>query len=82
MKRNTLVACRVTFEKTQAQAAEDLSISEVYLRMLEAGTRNPGRDLTFKISEYYGKSAQELFPDIFQNEIMKTTANEQAAASA
>lgn len=50
---------------TQALVASELNISTVYIRMIENGTFTPGRDLMFRISERFGKSAEELFPDYF-----------------
>lgn len=53
---------------TQASVASDLGISTVYLRMIENGTFTPGRDLMFKISEYFGQPLAKLFPDYFEKE--------------
>jgi len=50
---------------TQAKVASDNGISTVYLRMIENGTYTPGRDLMFRLSNYFGISAEELFPDYF-----------------
>lgn len=68
MKRYPLIACRVAMEKTQAQVAADLLLSEVYVRKIEAGDKKPGRETIIKFARYYQKPVQELFPDIFAEE--------------
>lgn len=65
MKRERLVSERGKKEKTQLQVAEDLGISEVYVRKLESGVVKPGRDTMFKFEFYYKVTAKKLFPDIF-----------------
>lgn len=66
MERTTLKKCRLHVGKTQAEVAGDLNISEIYVRKLEAGHSHPGRKLMIKFERYYGKSAQDLFPDLFE----------------
>jgi len=39
---------------TQAKVASENGISTVYLRMIENGTYTPGRDLMFRLSDYFG----------------------------
>ncbi|PWK13120.1 helix-turn-helix transcriptional regulator [Tumebacillus permanentifrigoris] len=68
MKRYPLIACRVAIEKTQAQVAQDLQLSEVYVRKIEAGDKKPGRETIIKFARYYQKSVTELFPDLFAEE--------------
>jgi transcriptional regulator with XRE-family HTH domain len=51
---------------TQSKVAAENGISTVYLRMIENGTFTPGRDLMFKLSNYFGESPEGLFPDYFQ----------------
>lgn len=65
MKRERLIQERTKRKKTRAQVAEDLGISEVYVRMIENGTVKPGRDKMLLISEYYNLGLKTLFPDIF-----------------
>ena len=65
MKRLRLVLERKKRKLTQAQAAKGVGISTVYLRKLEAGTENPGRDTMISISVFYDTPAEELFPDLF-----------------
>ena len=50
---------------TQSVVASKLGISTVYVRMIENGTFIPGRDLMFKISDYFGEPVENLFPDYF-----------------
>lgn len=63
---------RVLFKKlrkvkgTQADVALQNNISSIYLRKIENGTCTPGRDLMFKLSSYFGESAENLFPDYFE----------------
>ena len=68
MKREFLILARKRKKVSQHQAAEDIGISEIYLRKLEAGTSKPGRNTLVKIEQYYGQSMRELFPDIFMPE--------------
>ena len=51
---------------SQKTVAEYLYISEVYVRKLEKGTRNPGRELMLKFEKLYSVSAKDLFPDLFE----------------
>jgi transcriptional regulator with XRE-family HTH domain len=68
MKRYPLIACRVELEKTQAQVAQDLDLSEVYVRKIEAGDKKPGRETIIKFARYYQKAVTELFPDLFEDQ--------------
>lgn len=65
MKRERLIHERTKRNKTRRVVAEELDISLIYLRKLESGDANPGRDLMFKFSEYYGRGIKILFPDLF-----------------
>ncbi|MFN2745810.1 helix-turn-helix domain-containing protein [Bacillus sp. z60-18] len=51
---------------TRKQVAERLGISEVYVRKIENGARNPGRETMLKFEKLYAVSDRELFPDLFQ----------------
>ncbi|WP_438497113.1 helix-turn-helix transcriptional regulator [Paenibacillus sp. IHBB 3054] len=51
---------------TQAKVAEANNISNVYLRMIENGTFTPGRDLMFRLANYFEEPAESLFPDFFE----------------
>ena len=65
MKRERLTSERIKKRKERFEVAEDLDISEVYVRKLEAGTVKPGRDLMLKFAAYYKVNERKLFPDIF-----------------
>lgn len=65
--RAKLVECRKSLNLTQVELARNLGISEVYVRKLESGTRNPSIALMIKIEKLFGISMKELFPDIFFN---------------
>jgi ribosome-binding protein aMBF1 (putative translation factor) len=67
-KREQLVIERNKINKTQEEVAQDLGISEVYVRKLESGMSKPGRDTMIALERYYGISMRELFPDIFLSE--------------
>jgi transcriptional regulator with XRE-family HTH domain len=52
---------------TQAEVAKQNGISAVYLRMIENGTFTPGRDLMFRLANYFESPVEILFPDYFCN---------------
>lgn len=66
MVRERLLTERLKRKLTQKQVAEKLHISEVYVRKLEKGDANPGRELMLKFENFYDVPARELFPDLFQ----------------
>lgn len=47
----------------QSKVASDLGVSTVYLRMIENGTYKPGRDLMFRLAEYFEVDVYVLFPE-------------------
>lgn len=49
----------------QEAVARDLGIDQRHLSKIELGKCNPSAPLLAKISEYYSRSVEELFPDIF-----------------
>ncbi len=51
---------------TQKEVADDLGITESYVRNIENGIFSPGRELMFKIGAYFGEPVEKLFPDIYQ----------------
>ena len=69
-KRHYFSSCRKS-KGTQAKVAKDIGISTVYLRMIENGTFTPGRDLMFKLSNYFDQPTDILFPDYFENTAIK-----------
>ncbi|MBO1514303.1 helix-turn-helix transcriptional regulator [Metabacillus bambusae] len=64
--RQRLVDERLKRKFTQKQVAEMLDISEVYVRKIEKGLRNPGRETMLKFEQLYGVQDRKLFPDLFQ----------------
>lgn len=64
--RERLVDERLKRKLTQKQVAEKLDISEIYVRKIEKGLRNPGRETMLKFEKLYGIQDRELFPDLFQ----------------
>ncbi|KSU63670.1 hypothetical protein AS034_05330 [[Bacillus] enclensis] len=65
MKRRKLIELRKQRNLTQRQVAESLGISEVYVRKIEKGDSNPGRETMVKFQQFYQYELTELFPDIF-----------------
>lgn len=51
--------------KSQTEVANVIGISQKYLSKLELEKRNPSIVIASKLSKYYRKSVEELFPDIF-----------------
>lgn len=50
----------------QKEAAVAIGISPKHLSNLERGEKIPSLVTAWKIAEYYGKSLEELFPDILE----------------
>ncbi|MGD6847258.1 helix-turn-helix transcriptional regulator [Rossellomorea aquimaris] len=65
MKRRKLIELRKQRNLTQRQVAESLGISEVYVRKIEKGDSDPGRETMVKFQQFYRYELTELFPDIF-----------------
>ena len=63
--RDKLVDIRIKNQLTQRQVASMLGISEVFVRKIEKGIRNPGRATMLKFEKLYSTSERELFPDLF-----------------
>ncbi|MFD9627703.1 helix-turn-helix transcriptional regulator [Peribacillus muralis] len=64
--RNKLVNERKRRNLTQKQVAEALDISLVYVRKIEKGERNPGRETMLKFEKLFGIQDRILFEDLFQ----------------
>jgi len=64
--RERLVKERRSKGLTQKQVAEIIGISEVYVRKIEKGLRNPGRETMLKFEILYKTPAKKLFPDLFR----------------
>ncbi|MEK4512894.1 helix-turn-helix domain-containing protein [Paenibacillus sp. FSL K6-2524] len=65
-KREFFSDCRKE-KGERKQVATDLDISIVYLRMIENGTFKPGRDLMIRMSQYFDRPLELLFPDVFDS---------------
>lgn len=64
--RHTLVLYRRKYSLTQAQLAVKLGISEIYVRKLESGSRNPSVSTMLLYQNFFKVPMQKLFPDIFE----------------
>jgi len=64
--RERLVQERTSKNLTQKQVAKQLGISEVYVRKIEKGERNPSLELILKFEDFFKVRDRKLFPDIFQ----------------
>lgn len=64
-KRKKLIDERLRRNLTRKQVADALQISEIHVRKIEEGTRNPGRQTMLKFEVLYDKTAEELFPELF-----------------
>lgn len=50
---------------TRIQMAENIGISEVYVRKIESGSSNPSIEVAKLFAEYFEKPLDYLFPDLF-----------------
>ncbi|ANY13506.1 helix-turn-helix transcriptional regulator [Latilactobacillus curvatus] len=50
---------------TQEELAKDLGVATVTIRKIESSDRNPSINTAKKISRYFGKNLEYIFPDIF-----------------
>lgn len=51
---------------TQKQVADAIGISAVFVRKIEKGLRNPGRETMLKFEKLYGIQDRKLFPELFR----------------
>lgn len=63
-----LLHLRKKHKLTQQGLAEKLGISTVYVRKLEKGVANPGRETLVKYEKFFGVDMKEMFPDLFFNQ--------------
>lgn len=63
--RSILKAEREKKKVTQEKLAKILNISEITVRSLENGTRNPSPKMARKYAIFFDKNLEYLFPDIF-----------------
>lgn len=69
--RDSLIRARGS--KSQICISAKIGISQKYLSKLELGQRTPSLKTAIKISSYYKKSVESLFPDIFVNNKLQET---------
>lgn len=50
---------------TQAELASKVNVSEIFIRKIESGDRNPSSKKAVEIAEFFNKPLDYLFPDIF-----------------
>lgn len=67
MERTTLLQLRKKYKLTQQELAEKLGISTVYVRKLEKGVVNPGRETLVKYESFFKTDMKKMFPDLFFN---------------
>lgn len=57
---------KVRGRRTQKEVATQIGISQKYLSKLELKQRTPSFKIANKISRFYKKSIEYLFPDLFE----------------
>lgn len=65
MERKLLKQLRLKQNLTQQELAKNLDISTVYVRKLEKGVANPGRETMLKYENFFEVDMRKLFPDLF-----------------
>lgn len=63
MVRRVLIDARA--DRTQEAVAMDIGISQQFLSKLELGILRPSSIVLARLSRYYSRTPEELFPDIF-----------------
>lgn len=76
LERKMLLHLRKKHNLTQQGLAEELGISTVYVRKLEKGVVNPGRETLVKYEQFFGVDMKVLFPDLFFNTNDKKLINQ------
>ncbi|TQR33995.1 helix-turn-helix transcriptional regulator [Brevibacillus brevis] len=69
IKRKNFVGYRKHFNKTQRDVAMAMGVTESHIRHIENGRANPDVKLLFKLSRYFGTTAENLFPDLINFEV-------------
>ncbi|MCJ8008939.1 helix-turn-helix domain-containing protein [Lederbergia wuyishanensis] len=65
MERKLLKTLRIKHKLTQQDLSEKLDISTIYVRKLEKGVANPGRETMIKYENFFETDMRKLFPDLF-----------------
>ncbi|MBC3889466.1 helix-turn-helix domain-containing protein [Acetobacterium paludosum] len=63
--RMTLIEERKKKNLSRREVAENVGLAEITIRKIEESKRNPSIKTARKLSIYYEKTLDELFPDIF-----------------
>lgn len=63
--RKYLIMLRKKNNLTQSELAKKLNISEVYVRKLEQGSRNPSVNTMLKYEQFFEEPMKSMFSDIF-----------------
>ena len=58
---NKMKEYRVELNKSQSEMAQELGITQRHVAFLETGDRRPSLDLAVRISQYFGKSIEDIF---------------------
>ncbi|WP_276328307.1 helix-turn-helix domain-containing protein [Cytobacillus horneckiae] len=65
MERELLKSLRIEMQLTQQDLSNKLSISTIYVRKIEKGVANPGRETMIKYENFFKTDMRKLFPDLF-----------------
>lgn len=78
MERKALIQLRKKHRLTQQELAKELGISTIYVRKIEKGDADPGRETLVKYELFFNENIKKLFPDIFygSNDIDKEKQND------
>ncbi|MBD8522315.1 helix-turn-helix transcriptional regulator [Lysinibacillus fusiformis] len=63
--RKVLAIKRIDAGYTRMEVASNLGLSEIFVRKLEEGGRNPSIKTMLKFQKLYDEPIEKLFPDIF-----------------
>lgn len=55
---------------TQRQVAQDMDITETYVRQLENGQSNPSVELLFSFAYYFETDVYQLWPDLSYKKVI------------
>ncbi|MFJ7646917.1 helix-turn-helix transcriptional regulator [Lysinibacillus sp. NPDC097279] len=64
--RNVLMTKRIDAGYTRKEVASNIGLSEIFVRKLEEGGRNPSIKTMLKFQDLYGEPIEKLFPDVFR----------------
>lgn len=67
--RSVLVQERKNRRLTRKEVSKALELAEVTIRKLEEGSRDPSIKTAGKLSLFYNKRMEDLFPDIFLHSV-------------